>query len=90
MAIHEEEREKKRIETNEKKLKKIIASISKDPWKLKSKEVKADWRNMKSPPLEMFHWNRVVVDEFTYLSLRSRAAVHMGLVSTYRWALSGT
>ena len=90
MAVVEEDREKKRSETNEKKLKKVIASISKDPWKLKSKEVKPDWRNMKSPPLEMFHWNRVVVDEFTYLSLRSRAAVHMGLVSKYRWALSGT
>ena len=42
MAVVEEDREKKRSETNEKKLKKVIASISKDPWKLKSKEVKAD------------------------------------------------
>ena len=52
--------------------------------------VKNDWRKMKCPPLEMFHWNRIVVDEFTYLKLRSKAAVHMGLSSKYRWSLSGT
>ena len=79
---------KKKIE-GEKKLQKIIASINKDPWKLKAIR-NNQWTTMKSPPLEMFHWNRVVVDEFTYLKLRSRAAVHMGLVSKYRWSLSGT
>ena len=38
----------------------------------------------------MFFWNRVVVDEFTYLEKRSRAALHLGIQGTYRWALSGT
>jgi len=87
MLKKEKSKEKKRPT---KKIKKIIQGIEKDPWKLKSSQVKKDWRNMKSPPLEMFHWNRVVVDEFTYLKLRSKAAVHMGLISTYRWSLSGT
>ena len=67
----------------------LCPGINKDPWKLKAIR-NNQWTTMKSPPLEMFHWNRVVVDEFTYLKLRSRAAVHMGLVSKYRWSLSGT
>jgi hypothetical protein len=54
---------KKKIE-GEKKLQKIITSINKDPWKLKAIK-NNNWTKMKSPPLEMFHWNRVVVDEFT-------------------------
>lgn len=34
-----------------------------DPWGLKKAEVKKDFLRMKSPPLEAFLWNRVVVDE---------------------------
>jgi hypothetical protein len=45
---------------------------------------------MKSPPLEMFFWDRVIVDEFTYLLEKAdRARVQslvLGLNSSYRWA----
>jgi hypothetical protein len=34
-----------------------------DPWDLSSLRVKKDFTAMKCPPLEMFFWNRVVVDE---------------------------
>ncbi|KAI9440567.1 hypothetical protein H4582DRAFT_2110717 [Lactarius indigo] len=39
---------------------------AKDPWKLRG-AAKRDWKQMKSPPLEMFHFARKVVDEYTYL-----------------------
>ena len=44
---------------------------------------------MTSPPLEMFHFRRVVVDEFTYLQSSDRCVV-LGLKSESRWCLSGT
>jgi hypothetical protein len=42
-----------------------------------------DWRQMKCPALEMFHFGRIVVDEFTYLSGRDREVV-LNLKSTFR------
>jgi hypothetical protein len=42
----------------------------------------------------MFHWRRVVVDEFTYLldkaDRRRPLSVVMKLVADFRWVLSGT
>ncbi|KAJ3211992.1 hypothetical protein HDU67_004137 [Dinochytrium kinnereticum] len=60
-----------------------------DPWRLTYDEVKKDWKRLRCPPFEMFHWNRVVVDEFTYLEDRIHSAV-VNLSSTFRWVLSGT
>ena len=40
-----------------------------DPWGLSSSHVKLDIGKMKCPPLEMFHWNRLVVDEFHYMGV---------------------
>jgi hypothetical protein len=60
-----------------------------DPWKLRSSLVMKDWINMKAPPFEMFHFNRLVVDEFTYL----KGQIHAGITSqkaSSRWVLSGT
>ena len=51
--------------------------------------MQADWTETSSPPLEMFHWRRVVVDEFTYLKPSDRCVV-LGLKSESRWCLSGT
>lgn len=85
----EAQAERRRSE-EKKKIEKALKGIKKDPWKLQSSEVRRDWRKIKCPPLEMFHWNRVVVDEFTYLDQRSRAALHLGIKGTNRWALSGT
>lgn len=63
---------------------------AKDPWKLKGK-AKKDWTEMQSPPLEMFHFARLVVDEYTYLH---KLPVAMALVARQsaerRWVLSGT
>eukprot|EP00873_Tetraselmis_striata_P026775 jgi/Tetstr1/447039/TSEL_034496.t1 len=61
-----------------------------DPWGISSKEVQADWKQMRSPPLEMFYWSRVVVDEFTYLNNFDRVAIQTGVKATARWVLSGT
>lgn len=44
---------------------------------------------MKSPPLQMFHFHRLVVDEYTYVSAREFAYVN-SFKSTNRWVLSGT
>lgn len=44
---------------------------------------------MKTPPLQMFHFNRIIVDEFTYI----KGQIHAGITSLHgrsRWVLSGT
>lgn len=60
-----------------------------DPWKLKTVEVRKDWTRMRCPPLEMFHFSRKVIDEYTYLgglvlSMTTR------LSADRVWILSGT
>jgi hypothetical protein len=70
-----------------------LKTSERDPWGLSTAGVKNDYRKMKSPPLEMFFWNRIVVDEFTYLESKERdrllEVIHQ-LNSCYRWFLSGT
>ncbi|KAJ3115629.1 hypothetical protein HDU96_000322 [Phlyctochytrium bullatum] len=63
--------------------------LNADPWNLKTGEVRKNWKRMRCPPFEVFHWNRIVVDEFTYLEDRILAAV-TNFSSTFRWSLSGT
>lgn len=62
-----------------------------DPWNLKSAK---DFKKMQCPPLEMFFWQRLVIDEFTYLREKADRArvqsVAIGLKSSFRWALSAT
>ncbi|KAJ3136566.1 hypothetical protein HK100_001549 [Physocladia obscura] len=60
-----------------------------DPWGFINADVKKDYKNMKCPPFELFNWNRLVVDEFTYLANRIHAAV-INMTSVNRWILSGT
>lgn len=65
------------------------ANVLRDMWGLKDKIVRIDWRKLKSPTLDMFYFNRVVVDEFTYY----KGQVHAGITSLKgdsRWVLSGT
>jgi hypothetical protein len=81
----EEEMSSKKKNTKVPKLGKTVN----DPWGLTTGDVRRDWRKMKSPAFEMFHWNRIVVDEFTYLDGRIHAAV-LHLRGTFRWVLSGT
>jgi hypothetical protein len=71
------------------KPKKSRASI--DPWKLGTAEVQKDWTQMKSPPLDMFHFHRLVIDEFTYTKKDHIShAIVTQLSATCRWVMSGT
>ncbi|KAJ1020386.1 hypothetical protein NDA13_005705 [Ustilago tritici] len=80
---------------NSKALPKELQSSSKkdpDPWGLTSSSVQHDWHNMTCPPLEMFMWNRVIVDEFHYIGEtmdRTLAGV-TSLQARSKWILSGT
>lgn len=60
-----------------------------DPWELKSKPVRKDWTQMKAPPLEMFHFARKVVDEYTYLDGKVHALITR-VTAERHWVLSGT
>ncbi|KAI0339611.1 hypothetical protein BDW22DRAFT_1335785 [Trametopsis cervina] len=60
-----------------------------DPWKLGSTAIKRDWEQMKAPPLEMFHFARKVVDEYTYLEGRTLSMITR-LTAERHWVLSGT
>lgn len=61
---------------------------AKDPWKLCG-AAKRDWKQMQSPPLEMFHFARKVVDEYTYLDGKVHALVTR-ITADRHWVLSGT
>lgn len=61
---------------------------AKDPWKLRG-AAKRDWKQMQSPPLEMFHFARKVVDEYTYLDGKVHALVTR-ITADRHWVLSGT
>lgn len=60
-----------------------------DPWKLESAGVKRDWTQMQAPPLEMFHFSRIVVDEYTYLDGKTHSMVTRQS-GDRKWVLSGT
>lgn len=60
-----------------------------DPWKLGSKAVQNEWTFMQAPPFEMFHFARVVVDEYTYLDGKIHALI-TNLTADRQWVLSGT
>jgi hypothetical protein len=61
---------------------------AKDPWKLCG-AAKRDWKQMQAPPLEMFHFARKVVDEYTYLDGKIHSFVTR-LSADRHWVLSGT
>ena len=60
-----------------------------DAWKLKSSRVHNNWKCLQAPPIEMFHFNRVVVDEYTYLEGKIHAVI-TSINADHRWVLSGT
>lgn len=64
-------------------------TVPDDPWELGTTTVGADWTKMKAPPLAMFAFNRIVVDEFTYSDGAQIAAIH-SVRARSRWILSGT
>ncbi|PIL24715.1 hypothetical protein GSI_12601 [Ganoderma sinense ZZ0214-1] len=60
-----------------------------DPWKLNSSSVQSHWKKMQSPPLEMFHFARKIVDEYTYLDGKVLSMV-TSVKAERHWVLSGT
>lgn len=78
----------KRKDDAEKAAKKSKRADS-DPWKLGSRAVQSEWADMQAPPFEMFHFARVVVDEYTYLDGKVHALVTK-LSAERQWVLSGT
>jgi hypothetical protein len=74
---------KEKKETKPKKLREDT-----DPWNLKKTDAD-DWTDMLCPPLEMFHFSRKVVDEYTYLTGRALSMVTK-ISADRHWVLSGT
>ena len=60
-----------------------------DPWKLNSSTVQNNWKKMQAPPLEMFHFARKIVDEYTYLDGKVLSMVTR-VQAERLWVLSGT
>lgn len=75
--------------SEEEKPKKAAKKSWKDAWKLKTPAVRNNWKRMQAPPIEMFHFNRLVVDEYTYLEGKIHAAI-TSINADHRWVLSGT
>jgi hypothetical protein len=93
MASGDEDEDGDEDEKPRKKMKKEtkpkISRAAADPWKLKSSSVKKNWKEMQAPPLEMFHFYRLVIDEYTYLDGKTHSLI-TNLQATCRWVLSGT
>jgi hypothetical protein len=60
-----------------------------DPFSLKDSDVRKDWRKMKNPLFQMFNFNRLVVDEYTYVGGNDHTSI-TNLQANVRWVLSGT
>jgi len=84
-ASSSKSKKRKRVEKEEKPKE---LREAKDPWKLRG-AAKRDWKQMQSPPLEMFHFARKVVDEYTYVGGKIHSMVTR-LSADRHWVLSGT
>ncbi|KAI6096979.1 hypothetical protein EDD16DRAFT_1670323 [Pisolithus croceorrhizus] len=82
-------KKRKATDTSDKPTKKQKRREDTDPWHLESAAVRRNWAEMRSPPLEVFHFARVVVDEYTYLGGKVHSMVTK-LTADRRWVLSGT
>jgi len=77
---------KKAKVVKEKKEKKDERRVEK---KLSSAAVQKDWTKMPAPLFEMFKYNRIVLDEYTYVDGKTLTMV-TNLSANHRWVLSGT
>lgn len=82
-------KKRKATDTSDKPTKKQKRREDTDPWHLESVAVRRNWAEMRSPPLEVFHFARVVVDEYTYLGGKVHSMITK-LTADRRWVLSGT
>ncbi|KAK5166378.1 hypothetical protein LTR04_000638 [Oleoguttula sp. CCFEE 6159] len=60
-----------------------------DPFGLGTKPVQQSWQSLKGPLLQMFRFNRVVIDEYTYLEGKDHTSI-TSIQGDKRWVLSGT
>ena len=65
----------------------LKASKVPDPFNMLG--AKKDWRNLANPIFQLFHFNRVIVDEYTYVIGKDQMAITT-LATSNRWVLSGT
>lgn len=65
------------------------ANVGDDEWNLLSSKVQADWTAIRGPPLSVFSWARVVLDEFSYTEGACLVGIH-ACRGRARWILSGT
>ena len=61
-------------------------SVDKDPFRLKQAKT---YHDLHGPLLHMFSFYRLIIDEYTYMSVKQRELANL-LVSPRRWLLSGT
>ncbi|KAF8680902.1 C-5 cytosine-specific DNA methylase [Rhizoctonia solani] len=85
----EEDEDSDSPDKQKKQIKEKKSRVQQDPWGLNTDEVRQDWKQMRSPPLEAFHFKRLVVDEYTYLDGKAHAVVTR-LKADNNWVLSGT
>ncbi|CAE6530732.1 unnamed protein product [Rhizoctonia solani] len=85
----EEDEDSDSPDKQKKQIKEKKSRVQQDPWGLNSDDVRRDWKQMRSPPLEAFHFKRLVVDEYTYLDGKAHAVVTR-LKADNNWVLSGT
>ncbi|KIL69305.1 hypothetical protein M378DRAFT_190475 [Amanita muscaria Koide BX008] len=76
---------KQKTEKDERNAKKTKRAKD-DPWKL---DVATSWKKMHAPPLEMFHFARKVIDEYTYLDGKIHSLITR-ISASRHWVLSGT
>jgi hypothetical protein len=67
----------------------VVKKHSSDPFSLKESDVRKDWKKMKNPLFQMFNFNRLVVDEYTYVAGNDHTSI-TNLQANVRWVLSGT
>lgn len=94
-AVYKQTSDSKKVKKQEKQKKEAEVETNPDPWNLSKPAVKKDFTKMTCPPLEIFHFGRTVIDEFTYLlekadRQRPLTLVRRGLSTRHRWLLSGT
>lgn len=83
------EQEDMQIDSDDTEHEKVKKRTWKDSWKLKTPVVHKNWWKMQAPLIEMFHFNRLVVDEYTYLEGKIHAVI-TSINADHRWVLSGT
>ncbi|KAK2750622.1 hypothetical protein FQN57_002693 [Myotisia sp. PD_48] len=77
-------------ELNKKKARPQASPTGVDPAKVFGlSEVGMNWKNVKSPILHMFEFNRLIIDEFTYSKDRNYSAA-LAIPARRKWILSGT